>query len=81
MGPKPRNPDVLANAVSHLLIVGKNAEYTLHSAVGATLNGSEKPHNGTARAGHHAPRLLDVAKGSVLQGNLAKVALTCDNMT
>lgn len=84
IGHRPYYLDFLANAVNHLLIVRSNAEYALHNVAKVALGASKDdaaPEMKKKGRINHAPRMLDVAKGSILHGNLAKLALSCDNST
>lgn len=80
IGFRPFYLDFLANAVNHLLLVRSNAEYAVQNGVNASSVGARDSVT-KDRNVNQAPRLFDVAKTSILQGNLAKLALTCDDKT
>lgn len=87
-GPEGSNlkapPDSLDSRIEVESLVGHRPYYLdfLANAVNHLLivrNNAEYALHNVAKVA--APRMLNVAKGSILQGNLAKLALSCDTMT
>lgn len=79
LGARPLYIDFLAESLAHMLMFRSGAEYALQNASYMAQRRAEKK-NQQAAPTDKASRieLLDIANGSLIEGNLAKIVLTCN---
>jgi hypothetical protein len=71
---KPFYINFLAESVEHMLVFRNGAEYAMQNASYLSQRCADEKRSGN----EGAIPLLDVANGSLIKGNLAKMVLTCD---